>query len=45
LVRQVIEAAIQEAAPEVAGVEVEMAAAPPPLLQISVRPGMPAPGP
>jgi hypothetical protein len=39
-VRQAIEAAIQDAAPEVTGVEVEVTGSPAPLLQISRRPGL-----
>jgi hypothetical protein len=42
----VIETTVQQAAPEVAGVEVEIPAAPAPLLQVLRRPGMDrAPGP
>jgi Fe-S cluster biogenesis protein NfuA len=39
-VRQAIETAIQDAAPEVTGVEVEVTGAPAPLLQIARRPGL-----
>ena len=39
VVRQ-IEAAVMRAAPEVSGVDVAIAPAPPPLLQVSVRPGL-----
>jgi hypothetical protein len=40
--RSAVEAAIRDAAPEVTGVVVEAAAAPSPLLQISLRPGLSA---
>jgi Fe-S cluster biogenesis protein NfuA len=39
-VRQSIEATVAQAAPETAGVEVEVAAAPAPLLQVGLRPGI-----
>ena len=39
VVRQ-IEAVVMRAAPEVSGVDVAIAPAPPPLLQVSVRPGL-----
>jgi Fe-S cluster biogenesis protein NfuA len=42
-VRLAIEAIVQQAAPEAAGVEVEIPAAPAPLLQVSRRPGMEQP--
>jgi hypothetical protein len=39
VVRQ-IEAVVMRAAPEVSGVDVVIAPAPPPLLQVSMRPGL-----
>jgi len=44
-VRVVLETAVRAAAPEVAGVEVEIPAKPAPLLQVSRRPGMGQPAP
>jgi Fe-S cluster biogenesis protein NfuA len=44
--RSTIEDAVRRAAPEAAGVEVDVPPAPPPLLQVSLRPGLaPAPAP
>jgi Fe-S cluster biogenesis protein NfuA len=43
--RQAIETAIQDAAPEVTGVEVEVATPAPPLLRITRRPGLGEPSP